>query len=170
MSAGFTLTVDADQVVAGLRALRAFGEDLTPTLEEIGMEGEESTRLRFETNLAPDGTPWKPSLRAQVKGGKTLVENRYLQDSIHYELDGSTAVEWGSNLVYAAIHQTGGTITAKNGKGLSFTLATGEHALVQSVHIPKREYLGLSEENKGVILEIVGEGMVRALRGQAVSA
>lgn len=156
MSVGFTLTIDDADVAAALGRIRAIGADMVPLWHDIGAEGEDSTRRRFDTNLAPDGTPWTPSLRATVVGGKTLVQDGFLRDSIVYHLDGPDAVEWGSNLIYAAIHQTGGEIHAKTAKGLAFTLATGEFAIVRKVTMPARPYLGLASEDKAEILDIVG--------------
>lgn len=161
----FSLSIDDADVHAALARIRAIGADMTPLMQDIGMEGEESTRRRFDTNLAPDGTPWKPSLRAKVVGGKTLVQDGFLRDSISYQLDGDDAVEWGSNLIYAAIHQTGGVISAKTAAGLSFVLATGERAVVRSVTLPARPYLGLAAEDKVEILDIVGDHFRRAVGG-----
>jgi len=46
----------------------------------------------------------------------------------------------GSNVVYAAIHEFGGTISAKSGDRLRFQIG-GEWVSVSSVLIPKREYI-----------------------------
>ena len=54
----------------------------------------------------------------------------------------------------AGIHQTGGVIRAKTAKGLAFTLANGESAVVGSVTIPARPYLGISEAEREEIEEV----------------
>ena len=47
----------------------------------------------------------------------------------------------GSKLIYARIHEFGGTIEAKNGEYLTFQTADGEWHMVPSVTIPARPYL-----------------------------
>lgn len=155
------------QARAVFGALRATGEDLRPALEDIGMELESSTVGRFETNIAPDGTPWKPSLRAQTKGGVTLVEEGHLRDSVHYRVDGTDAVEIGAGGIaaaYAAAHQVGATIEAHGPGGLTFQLATGEWIHRQRVTLPARPYLGISADDA----EAVGEILVDHYRAAIV--
>jgi len=149
---------------AGLRALRELGANLRPVMDDIGAELESSTLDRFETNIAPDGSAWPQSLASKLTGKPTLVRNAYLRDSVHYRLDGDSAVEIGAGGIaadYAAIHQTGGVITAK-GEALAFTLANGAFVQVQSVTIPARPYLGLSEADRLAIGDIVGDHLARA--------
>jgi phage gpG-like protein len=158
----FRFDLDAQVAVGQLAGIQAFYGDLTPLLHDIGNEGEQSTINRFDTNVSPDGVPWEPSLRATLTGTRTLVMTRDLQDSINYQLDGDTVVEWGSGLIYAAIHQGGGTITAKTAGGLAFSLANGNRVVVQSVEMPAREYLGLSPMDQTEILDIVGRHIAAA--------
>jgi phage gpG-like protein len=54
--------------------------------------------------------------------------------------DTSAEAEIGTNVVYAAIHEFGGTITAKNGKGMVFEV-DGHTVMTKSVTIPARPYL-----------------------------
>lgn len=163
MSVAWTLTIDNDDVLGGLRRMREVGEDLRPVLTDIGAELEGSTVKRFTTNVAPDGTPWKASLRAEKTGTPTLVLSSNLRDSIHYVVE-ANAVSIGSNLIYAKVHQTGAVITAHGG-ALAFTLYGGSFVTVQSVKIPKREYLGMSANDNRVVPEIVGDHWARAARG-----
>lgn len=165
MAAGFTLSTDHGAVSRGIGRLAAMGRDLVPLLQDLGQEGEDSTVLRFDTNIAPDGAPWKPSLRATITGGKTLVESTRLRDSIHYQLDGDDAVEWGSNVIYAGVHQAGATITAKGGGALTFTLATGATVMVKSVTLPARAFLGISAHDSAEMLDIVEGHFHRAVGG-----
>ena len=163
MAVGLTITVQDADVLSGLRKMKAVADDLGPVLADIGAELESSTVKRFVTNVAPDGVPWPPSARAKATGRPTLVQHGDLRDSIHYVVDGD-AVEVGSNLIYAGIHQVGGTISAK-GKALAFTLHNGPFVMVQSVTIPARPYLGLSSNDNAAVLDIVGEHLARAAVG-----
>jgi phage virion morphogenesis protein len=163
------LTWDALGAQRAIGAMIALGADLTPVLEDVGAELESSTVERFETNVGPDGVPWKPSLASQVTGKPTLVQEGFLRDSVSYRLDGRDAVEIGAGGVasdYAATHQFGATITAKGG-ALRFTLATGQFVQVKSVTIPARPYLGVSDQDGRAILEIVGDHWARAAQGGA---
>jgi len=159
------LTFDDTRAAFALGELRKVTEDLRPVLDDIGAELESSTLDRFETNVAPDGTPWRQSLRAKEKGGRTLVESSTLRDSVAYRLDGDTAVEVGAGGAagaYAAIHQVGGIISAKGG-ALRFQLATGAFVNVKSVRIPARPYLGLSAADQEAVPEIVIDHWRRAV-------
>tara|TARA_Y100001954_G_scaffold239591_1_gene316127 strand:- start:852 stop:1304 length:453 start_codon:yes stop_codon:yes gene_type:complete len=100
-------------------------------MEVIGEAMVSSTVERFQTSTAPDGTPWKPSKRAEKEGGKTLVDKggSGLMGSIGYEASPGN-LAWGTNKVYARIHQLG-----------------GEAGRNHSVTIDQREYLGMSEED-----------------------
>lgn len=144
----------------GLIALdRKLDEEL---LTPIGAHLEATTMERFETNLAPDGTPWLPSLRAKLTGTRTLVEEGNLRSHI-YHVVSANAVEVGSPDVYSAVHQFGATISAKTSGGLSFRLADGAHRVVQSVEIPARPFLGLSTDDTGMIVRLSEDALARAI-------
>lgn len=156
------LSLDDASAMKGVGALLSALGDLRPVLTEIGAELEKSTLDRFETGVGPDGTPWKPSRRALETGTQTLVESSSLRDSVHYVVDGD-GVEIGAGGpagAYAAIHQFGGTITAKNGY-LKFRLSSGGFASVKSVDIPARPYIGLSAQDEREIPAIVGAHLAR---------
>ncbi len=165
MSVTYTLRVDNAEILSGLARMRHVSEDLRPVLTDIGAELESSTVKRFVTNIAPDGTPWKGSLRAEKTGTPTLVLTAHLRDSIHFLVE-ANAVEVGSNLIYAKVHQTGAVISAKGG-ALAFTLYGGQFVTVKSVKLPKREYLGLSANDNRAVVEIVGDHWARAAAGAA---
>lgn len=60
--------------------------------------------------------------------GEGLIRTRNLSRSIHSEVDASSAtsasVNIGTNVEYAAIHEFGGTVTAKNGKYLAIPVGS----------------------------------------------
>lgn len=136
------------------RLLVRFG-DLLPLMDRIGRYLVSSTQHRFETSKAPDGTTWKPSIRnryeavprkAGVMGPsptKTLVQQGHLRDSITH-LPTSSAVEIGSNLICAAVHQLGATIVPRAARALVFELPGVGLVHAMQVIIPARPYLGIS--------------------------
>jgi len=120
-----------DKVNAAFKRLA--NPNLRPLLDALGAEGEAQTRRRItEEKTAPSGTPWAPWSPAYAKtrkGNQSLLQSKNnLLDSITHNVIGNDEVEWGSNVVYAAIHQFGGAGVGKN--------------------IPARPYLGLSSDNQ----------------------
>jgi phage virion morphogenesis protein len=145
----------ADKTLAALGAALARTRSPRGLMDGIGREMVARTKLRFQAQTGPDGGPWPQSIRARVMGGRTLIQRGRLLESITHEAsDSSVAV--GTNTLYAAIHQLGGTIKAKTGKGLRFRLPGGLGSrTVKSVTIPARPFLGLSGEDEGVIKTLI---------------
>lgn len=116
--------------------------------EGIGRLVQEQTRHRITSEkTSPDGEAWKPNR----KGSSILYESGALARSIDYEAS-EDGVEVGSGLVYARIHQEGGVIVAKDARALVFSI--GNHLVqVKSVTMPRRQYLGLSPDNRTEIVE-----------------
>lgn len=137
---------DLGQASARLRQLLSRLGDLTPVMDEIGAHLSLTTSERFETGTGPDGKAWKPSIRAQLQGGLTLVDSGRLRDSVTWR-PGRDRVEIGSNLVYAAIHQLGG----EAGRGHAVTL-------------PARPYLGISRDDEAAIGEILDDYLSGAVQ------
>lgn len=150
----FEIRVEDAQVAAALRRLIALGRDATPAMRDIAALGENSTRLRFRTETGPDGTRWKPSLRARIKGGRTLTKDGHLAGSLSSHF-GPDFAEWGVNRVYAAIHQFGGVIRGRGAGALRFRLADGGFAVVRAVRMPARPFLGVSSDDARDILDIL---------------
>lgn len=153
---------DYKAITTELRRLTRMGGNMADAMRDIAALGESTTRMRFRTETAPDGTKWKKSMRAALSGGKTLTKDGHLGDSASAGY-GSNYAEWGLNRVYAAIHHFGGVIRAKAGGMLRFRLANGGYATVASVTIPARPALGVNEDDRDDILDIIA-GYVRGAR------
>jgi len=161
MSGEFRIEVTDASLLTALRRLSGAIADPAPIMTDIAALGEASTRLRFRTQIGPDGERWKPSLRAQLTGGRTLTQDGHLAASISAR-SGRDWAEWGANRIYAAIHQFGGTIRARNAKALRFALAGGGFATVQSVKIPARPFLGLSTDDVADIVHLIETRLAEA--------
>lgn len=174
---GTAISLQGDARVMGvLRELVSRASDLTPAMRNIGEGLVTSTQVRFETETDPEGRPWKPlavetllrraahsQKRKNAKGESYTVRSAYnakgdmtaaaqkrlkslkilqhlghLKGSIH-QAAGRDQVEVGSNLAYARIHQYGG----QAGRG-------------HKVTIPARPFLGISEGDADMIVEILG--------------
>lgn len=146
------LEQDERKVRAVLMQLIALGKNPAPALEDIAVIGENTTRERFSTQLDPQGQRWKPSIRAQINGGKTLTKDGHLGDSMTHR-SSSKFAEWGTNRIYAAIHQFGGLIKPKGATSLRFRLANGAFVSTQQVDMPKREFFGISRNDEFDMLD-----------------
>lgn len=126
-------------------------EDKRGLFDAIGASLVLSTQQRFEQEEDSEGNPWPASLRKLLEGGRTLTMTARLQTSItHLATEGSVAV--GTNVIYAAIHQTGGTIRAKTPRGLRFrSPGNGGWVTRQEVTMPRRAFLGLDEDDEAEI-------------------
>ena len=140
-------------VIDRLDAAARQAADTQAVATEIGEALVAGVHQRFDDEEAPDGSSWEPSIRAREEGGKTLTDKGELRNSIGYIVS-PTKVVVGSNKKYAATHQLGGVIKGKKGK-LKFSLPGGGFAQVDSVTIPQREYLGISDEDRAEVQAIL---------------
>lgn len=148
---------------AALARMAMLGERPRPIWEAIAQYGESSTRLRFKHQRGPDGARWKPSQRAQLSGGQTLVERARLLRSISSTADNSGAA-WGTNVIYAAIHQFGGPIKAKAGGALRFRLPSGGYVTTKRVTMLARPFLGVNDEDGREMLALANDVIAQAAR------
>lgn len=148
---------EVEELLAKLEQMS--GVDKAGVMNAIAEGLRTSTVERFGSEESPEGTKWKPSIRATQKGGKTLTKSTALKTSIKAKAD-STSAAVGTNLVYAATHQFGDerTIRAKKSKYLKFQVG-GKWVSVPSVrvNIPARPFLGISEADKEEIKAILDE-------------
>lgn len=127
-----------DSVLAALGRLA--NPPMRAAFDEIGQYLVGEIQQLFRAGTAPDGTPWKPSLRAQAEGGKTLVDRGHLRDSYTHDAS-NTELLVGTNDKRARIHQYGGEIRPLNARALHFVLPGGRHVATQKVTMPARPML-----------------------------
>lgn len=138
------------------RALYAMSSRKTKekALNAIGAYLQAQAQARFETETGPDGRRWHALSRRTIQRGirasdvgrdgrlnargarrismrKILTDTGRLKSSISYRLNGTSSVSVGSDLVYANIHQFGGS------------------------HIPARPFLGLAAGDEQHIRDLV---------------
>ena len=150
--------------------------NMGPVLKEIGEDMSESTKRRFSSASAPDGTAWAPNSAVTLaryssnfarkkdgeltkRGAAKLAnkkpgtgETRALGTTINYQLQGDEAVSIGSPMVYAGtVHY--GAKSGEFGFGIyatrqgSFPLPWGD--------IPARPFLGASDDDQANIVRLV---------------
>lgn len=164
MTQSLKVTFDDATAVAALERLRGRCGNLAPLLTGIGEDLTESSKHRFSTATAPDGTPWAPNTEVTIlqylgatkgnfrkKDGKLSAkgagrvmakkpltgETKMLGQQIAYRLVGNT-LEVGSTMIYSAVQQFG----AKKGS-LGGGAPWGD--------IPARPFLGISPEDGAAI-------------------
>lgn len=162
MEIRFTITKD-ELGPAIERALRA-SRDFTPAMKEVSGVLETGTRVRFETGADPEGRPWVPSQRAIEEGGRTLTDTGALLGSIAAAFDATGAIV-GTNLVYAAIHQFGGTIRPRPGSGKkALNTPFGPRG---AINMPARPFLGFGPYEVEEIEDILTRFLTDAWEGRA---
>lgn len=165
--AGTGIRVDDDDVDGALQRLYEAAGNLGPALKNIGEYESRVTRRRFIDEKDPEGNPWKdlnPLYAKTKKGpGKLRGETRSLSQIVYQVA--SDSVEIGSNEVYARIHNEGGTIVPKNAAALVFSMG-GQTFNVQSVTIPRRQFLGISSADLEEIQAIVQDHFEEAVEGK----
>ena len=105
----------------------------------------------FDKEQSPDGTPWKPIQR----DGTILSDTGELKKSVQYKAE-PYGVVIGSKLKYARIHQFGGKIKVTP-KMRAFLHHKGIHLRknTQFINIPARPYLGVTQEDKTHIAQMM---------------
>jgi phage virion morphogenesis protein len=149
-----TLEIRDQQALAGLARLQAGLHSRAGLLNTLGEYLVESSKQRIrDGGPAPDGTPWKPlqPLTLELKKNKDhgiLWDSGMLKDTLAFDLEGDEAVAIGSMMVYARIHQLGGTIKPKGGRK---ALNVPGRGFRRTVTIPARPYLGVSSADKAIL-------------------
>jgi phage virion morphogenesis protein len=130
-------------ILARLNELSDSISHLAPVLLMIGEALTESTKERFGTQTAPDGSHWDGNAEATIanKGRDQPLtgETGKLQDEISYQIEGNDLLI-GSPMIYAAMQQFGGTKE-------EFPHLWGD--------IPARPFLGVSEDDGTEILRLL---------------
>lgn len=124
--------------------------DLTPLMRGVAAVIENSSRDRFRTKTAPDGSTWadlKPSTLKNKKGrGSKMVEYGDLMRSITSYANSTSAVV-GTDRPYAKYHQTG----TKNSDG--------------SERMEARPIFGISAEDRTDVLDLMNDFMAGVVNG-----
>ncbi len=141
----YTVRLENEAAIKELNELLKKAEDLQPFHASVGEHLLNSTQDRFDTETAPDGSPWERHAPATIRSrlrrnGNSpitiLRESGRLAGSFNYEANSDHA-KIGSPVIYAAIHHYGG----EAGRG-------------GNVEIPSRPILGLSSDDESEIIAI----------------
>lgn len=149
---------DDRQVLDALQELSRRMDDMTPAMRDIAGVMADATERAFANEADPaTGRAWHPLMASTVKmrGGDAhpiLQRSGQMAASV-VTAYGADHAEVGSNKVYAAMHQFGG-VTAHN-------------SMIPGKIIPPRPFLGLGEDDREEILNIVRGYLAGALHRPA---
>lgn len=171
--------VDDRQVRAMLDHLGKLGTNTKPLLQEIGEGLTETTKQRFDTSRAPDGSRWAANTQTTLErflgkfrssfsaktgklskqgaerasGKKPLVgETGALKTTINYQV-GAGFVDIGSPMIYARVQQFGAAARSFSGGRAPW----GD--------IPARPFLGISADDSTWLQERLSEALAEAATG-----
>lgn len=143
----YSVRLNDSEIQEALNQLIKRGTDLTPAMANIGEELLISHDQRFRDQKSPDGIPWAP-LSETTKSLKTknvdtiLVLNGLLSGTLNYQASSDNLL-FGSPLEYAATHQ--------------FGRVTSPNSMIPNKAIPARPFLGVDENDRGMILETLSD-------------
>lgn len=114
-------------------------------MDKVGKRLHTSALQNYNQQRSPAGIPWIPSLRAEKEGGKTLIDTGAMLASLTY----ISGRDWA---------EVGYPHGAKN-------IPAWLHYGVRQNNLPSREHLGVREEDKAVIADIMRRYFEDLLRG-----
>lgn len=163
------IEVDDKGVLDALNRLLRASDDLSPAMRSISRVLADAAERSFQGERNPaTGTPWpalKPSTtqRREKNGhwpGKMLQVSGILAGSIQSGYGRDYAVA-GTNVPYAATHQFG---AARGDFGVFSIVRTRQQVPIPWGDIPPRPFLGISDEDRDDILDILNDYLAGALR------
>ena len=104
--------IDDGGLMRKLGHLVHLGEDMTSPMRDAGEYFLRRTDERFDREQGPGGAPWAPlaaATRKKKRHPKILTESARLRGSFSYRAE-PDGLLFGTSVIYAAIHQFGGSI------------------------------------------------------------
>jgi phage virion morphogenesis protein len=153
------MEIKNDEITAALEGIARALENPLPLFQDLGEYLVLSTKQRFPTGRAPDGSVWAPKSPVTITAQGGRRTNRLdtrplfgpsgaLSSTITYEAF-SDRVEWGSPMIYSAVQQFGAGQGAFGRTSRGGPIPWGD--------IPARPFVGLSVEDEGAVLDIVAD-------------
>ncbi|MEW6427320.1 MAG: phage virion morphogenesis protein [Thermodesulfobacteriota bacterium] len=189
------IKINDREILDNLHRLAGLMRDMRPVMTDIGEYMIEATKRRFAEGKGPDGRRWAGNRPVTLqeylrrKGGATVVrkgekfqnpylkkdgslnkrgatqlankrvlvgESKRLGNEIHYRADGRSIVV-GSSLIYSATQQFGARRGAFGRTKRGAPIPWGD--------IPARPFLGVSDDDRRNILDIIEEHLEAAAGG-----
>jgi len=171
-----TIELKDAEIQAALSGLEALLADLSPVMNEIGDFLVTATKDRMAAGKTPEGSPFAPRsaatlaiyARRKITFGPTpLRQSGEMGQQIAHSY-GPDSVQVGSNAIQAAVMQFGAA-QGQFGAAIGRTRPSDKRPKSQDYFvpipwgdIPARPFLGLSDEDRSGILDIVSEALAAA--------
>ncbi len=158
------IVFDDNEIRRGLLRLAQAGEDLRPVMQKIAAALEAGVDRAFEKETAPDGTPW-PNL------SKVTRERRRKQGTWPGQIlniTGASGLSGSITTASDALTAQAGTIidhapTQQYGARKGQYDKTRRGGPIPWGDIPARPFLGVSDETREEILDLLRKYFLRAL-------
>ncbi|CUB06609.1 phage virion morphogenesis protein [Marinomonas fungiae] len=147
---------NTDEILEAFNQLLARSDNLAPVMKDIEGVLADATERAFDEESSPDHDPW-PNLSAFTQSqrtekgywpGQILQRSGRLAAGIETDSDSDSAYI-GTNVIYAAIQQFGGT--------------TSPNSMIPNKDIKPRPFIGLGSEDEEEILDILKDFLSEAL-------
>lgn len=124
-------------------------------LDKVRVDFAEYMVVSVKRNFAAGGRPrrWKPSKRAMIMGGKTLIKSGRLKKSIFRRIKGDE-IRVGTNVAYGRVHQRGSRkriqqrVRAHMRRYGSKAVMVRAHSRALRQNLPARPFLKIQREDK----------------------
>lgn len=161
MADGLRLEYDHREASAAIREAVATLRNPQRMFNDMGEYLLLAHKMRFQSQIAPDGTPWEPLSPAykRVKpknANRILFLNGYLANTMRYQTD-DQGLLFGSNRPTARWHHFGTppyTITPKTKEALSWPGGPGPRKKVNHPGLPARPIIGTSADDDQELTQI----------------
>lgn len=150
------ITHNVDDILDAFNKLLARSDNLAPVMKEIEGVLADATERAFDEESSPNHDPWRDlgdftkAQRRKVNKwpGQILQQEGHLAGSIETDSDKNNAYI-GTNAIYAAIQQYGGT--------------TSPNSMIPNKTITARPFIGLGPEDEEDILTKLADFLSEAL-------
>lgn len=153
---GVNIEFNIQDALDAMLHIEAAIDDMSGLFDHMGEVLLDIHEARFNAQESPDGVPWQ-ELSPWYKESKPKQKDKILtldgtlRSTLRWQIEGNTLL-FGTNLIYGAIHQYGGTIKPVTAKALN----VGGRPVTQVV-IPARPWLGVSAQDKLLLVDVVRE-------------
>ncbi|KLU16276.1 phage virion morphogenesis protein [Xenorhabdus griffiniae] len=174
----FRIDIDLTEFQKAMQQLTDGLGDRTPMMRQIAATMADAVEENFKQQGRPAWLGWSPAYAKKRAGGKILQHTGRLAGSIQQFSDNDEALV-GTNVIYARIHQEGGTINMparsqrahyrrKNGQSRFSSKAKADHSQwntlpAYKIQMPARPFLTLTDSDAGQIQTILERYLQRLI-------
>jgi len=168
MTDAITIVDNSATVIAELQRIAQQIDNMRPAYQGIGELLVDSTKNRFDTSTAPDGSRWAPNAEATVLDHLAKISGSFSKKTGRLTKKGAQAVMAKKPLVESGLLQDSFAAEATDSSvSVGTNRFSGEWDAGAAVHqfgskdgtIPERPFLGLSAQDEINVLELLAESL-----------